>query len=248
MPRASHWVTSRAAATVTGRVSQAGIPARSPIVAKSAATTQLTADEEPELDLDRADALEGLVGVHAVLQRVADAVDGAHAGGTDLGAQRLHVAVEGAGAGGVGPAPHLAHELLAGAHGPGCRRERGEEVELERGEVHLGAVDGDPAGGAVDLERADAAGRGRRRGELGGALDPAEQGVGARDDLAHPERLGDVVVGADAEPHEDVGLVVAGGEHEHRDRADGLDAAAHLEPVEAGQHDVEDDEVGVRAR
>ena len=131
---------------------------------------------------------------------------------------------------------------------PGVDGERGEEVELERGEVDLGAVDGDPAGGAVDLERADAAGRGRRRGELGGALDPAEQGVGAGDDLAHPERLGDVVVGADAEPDEDVGLVVAGGEHEDRDRADRLDAAAHLEPVEAGQHDVEDDEVGARAR
>ena len=88
---------------------------------------------------------------------------------------------------------------------------------------------------------------GRRGRELGGPLDAAQQGPDPGDDLAHREGLGHVVVGADAEAHEQVGLVGAGGEHEHRHRPDGLDPAADLEAVEPGQHDVEHDEVGRRA-
>jgi hypothetical protein len=68
--------------------------------------------------------------------------------------------------------------------------------------------------------------------------------VHPRDQLAHAERLGQVVVGADAEPHQDVGLVVAGGQHQHRHGRCGLDPAAHLVAVEAGQHHVEHDQVG----
>ena len=82
-------------------------------------------------------------------------------------------------------------------------------------------------------------------GECPGPLHPSEQGPDPGDDLAHRERLGEVVVGADAEPDEDVGLVGARREHEDGHGAHGLDAAAHLEAVEAGEHDVEHDEVGV---
>ena len=46
--------------------------------------------------------------------------------------------------------------------------------------------------------------------------------------------------------HQDVGLVVTGGQHQDRDRRLGLDPPAHLEPVEARKHHVEDDEVGPR--
>jgi hypothetical protein len=46
-------------------------------------------------------------------------------------------------------------------------------------------------------------------------------------------------------PDQDVGLVVTGGQHQHRDGAALLDPAADLEPVEAGKHHVEDDEVGL---
>ena len=77
------------------------------------------------------------------------------------------------------------------------------------------------------------------RGQLGGPVDAAQQRGNPGHDLAHPERLGEVVVGADAEADQDVGLVVAGGEHQHRDRALGLDPSAHLVPVEPGQHHVE---------
>jgi hypothetical protein len=61
---------------------------------------------------------------------------------------------------------------------------------------------------------------------------------------AASSRLENGFVGADREPHEQVGLVVAGGEHEDRHRPLGLDAPAHLEAVEAGQHHVEHDRVG----
>ena len=84
----------------------------------------------------------------------------------------------------------------------------------------------------------------RRRGL--GPVDPAQQRVDAGDELARAERLRHVVVGADAEPDEQVVLGVAGGEHEDRHRPVGLDALAHLEAVEAGEHEVEDDEVGLQ--
>lgn len=67
----------------------------------------------------------------------------------------------------------------------------------------------------------------------------------ARRQLPHRERLGHVVVGADPEPDQHVGLVVARGEHQHRHRAGGLHTAADLQSVEAGQHDVEDQQIGL---
>ena len=86
--------------------------------------------------------------------------------------------------------------------------------------------------------------RGRVRGQRG-ALDPAQQHVHAGGQLAHRERLGHVVVGADAEADQHVGLVVPRGEHQHRHRPLGLHPAADLQAVEAGQHDVEDQQVGL---
>ena len=85
------------------------------------------------------------------------------------------------------------------------------------------AVPAHPSLGPVDLDVADLQRRDVTRdagvGELAGALDPADQGVDPGDQLAHGERLGHVVVGADAQPDQHVGLVVAGGEHQHRHRA-----------------------------
>ena len=69
-------------------------------------------------------------------------------------------------------------------------------------------------------------------------LDPAHQ-------LAQPERLGQVVVGAELEADDLVDLVVARGEDEDRHLGPGrADAAEDLEAVDPGQPDVEDDEVG----
>ena len=69
-------------------------------------------------------------------------------------------------------------------------------------------------------------------------LDPAHQ-------LAQPERLGQVVVGAELEADDLVDLVVARGQDEDRHLGAGrAQAAEDLEAVDPGQPDVEDDEVG----
>ena len=62
--------------------------------------------------------------------------------------------------------------------------------------------------------------------------------------LARRERLRHVVVGAELEPDDPVGLLAARGEHDHRQLGARADPAAELEPVRARKHHVEDDEVG----
>ena len=64
-------------------------------------------------------------------------------------------------------------------------------------------------------------------------------------ELAKAERLREVIVGPDRQADDEVGLGIAGGEHQHGDRSVLLDLLADLEPVEAGEHEVEDDEVRV---
>ena len=142
-------------------------------------------DEQAELDLDRADAVEGAVGVHCParptslaggLERVADAVHGAHPLGSDLRPECLDVAVEGAGAAGIGPAPHLLHEVVAAAHGPRLESEGQEQVELQRRQVHLGPGDDDAPRRAVDDEVAQAEQGCFAGDQLAGPLHPAQQG------------------------------------------------------------------------
>jgi hypothetical protein len=87
--------------------------------------------------------------------------------------------------------------------------------------------------------------RGRRRSGL--AIRPAQMGVDARDQLLRAERLDDVVVGAEFEAADAIRFFAARGEHDDRRRrrarilADGL---AHEQTVHAGQHEVEQDQIG----
>ena len=80
-----------------------------------------------------------------------------------------------------------------------------------------------------------------------GLLVAAQHGPQARREDARAERLGDVVVGAELETRDDVGLVALGGEHDDGDMPGrGLrpEPPAHLEAVDPGEHQVEDDEIG----
>ncbi len=77
---------------------------------------------------------------------------------------------------------------------------------------------------------------------IGRWIGPAEYRLHARDELAGRERLGDVVVGTDLQTGDTVDLLVARGEHDDGGAALGADPAAHLEPVDPGETDVEDDE------
>ena len=73
----------------------------------------------------------------------------------------------------------------------------------------------------------------------------AEQHPNPRDELPHGERLGHVVVRTNAQPHQEIRLVVASREHQHGDRPLRLESPAHLVAVEAGKHHVQYHEVGI---
>jgi hypothetical protein len=139
--------------------------------------------------------------------------------------------------------PDLAHDLLAGDDLPRVPQQDPQQVEFLGGEVELGVA----VPGATRLGvHPDAADRGGRR--LGGAA--PEQGPDPGEELGQPEGLGDVVIGARVEADDGVHLVGAGGEDQHGNGVPfGPDPPAHLEPVELGQADVQQDEVGpVRQR
>ena len=65
--------------------------------------------------------------------------------------------------------------------------------------------------------------------------------------MARRAWLGNVIVGAQFEADDAVGIVTLGGQHEHRKIALGADAAQSFQAVQARHHDVEDDN-GVLAR
>ena len=178
---------------------------------------------------------------------VADAVDGADDARTELAAQGLDVGVDRAGAEAVAVAPDVGQELLPGEDHPGLVAEEGQDVELGGGEVDRLAVERGPAGGRLECHPAQPqgpAGGVGGGGRVAGPPDPAEDGVDPGHQLPGAERLGQVVVGADGQADEQVGLRVPGRQHEDGHRPVLLDPAAHLEAVEAGEHQVEDDEVG----
>ena len=69
---------------------------------------------------------------------------------------------------------------------------------------------------------------------------PAQVGAHARDELAHRERLGDVVVGPELEPGDLVGLGVLRRDHDDRDVGLGPDRPAHVEARDLREHQVQD--------
>ena len=79
---------------------------------------------------------------------------------------------------------------------------------------------------------------------LGRPIGAAQDRADPCDELARAERLGQVVVGAELEPEELVQLVVARRQHHDRDRRVAPQLAGDVEAVEAGQAEVEDDQVG----
>ncbi len=142
-----------------------------------------------------------------------------------------------------GDATERVEELGPGEDPARAGRERGQQPELGRGEVdrppgdlgtHPGHIE-DHVACPDDVAR------------LGGPLGASQDGLDARDELARGERLGQVVVGAHLEPEQLVELVVARGQHHDRDRGVATELAGDLETVEAGQAEVEDDEIGVLA-
>ena len=162
----------------------------------------------------------------------------------DLLAQAADEHVHGAVAMRLAPAPHLLQQLVAGHDAAAVERERVEQAELGRRQpgalavderLHLARVDPQ----LLDLDRLAAALGRRLHAAAGGGAD-------ARHELAHRERLYEVVVGADLERVHAVVLGAAGGDDDDR-RADALGARRldQLPAVELGEHQVEHADVRV---
>jgi hypothetical protein len=76
---------------------------------------------------------------------------------------------------------------------------------------------------------------------------PPQEGSDASGELHDREGFAQIIVGSHLQPGDAVGHVTAGGEHEDRHQVLAPELAADGEPVQAGQHPVEDYEIGAGA-
>ena len=137
----------------------------------------------------------------------------------------------------VARTPHLL-EQLALAHEPvGVAHEDLDQVPLRRRQLDLAAVG---IGRTLRREIDAKVGRLDDREHLVSGLGPSQRGAQARQELAHAERLRDVVVGAGVERHDLLGVLVPGGEHDDRDRRPAAQAVHDLDAVDAGKPEIDD--------
>ena len=121
----------------------------------------------------------------------------------------------------------------------GLRGEEAQQIELLRRQAQLPPALARPlacAASICDVAELEAPGiaRGCRRA--------AQNRPHADRELARRERLRHVVVGAELEADDPVGLLAARRQQDHRQVGARADPAAELEPVDAGEHHVEHDE------
>src|SRR2546429_3119355 len=167
------------------------------------------------------------------------------AGGVaELGPQRSDMGVDRAGVHGLDIAPDPFEEAVSGEHDAAVSDQEGQQVELLGRQFHRAIPGPRLSPGRVDddgPERQDGvvtlglAGTTRLLGAAQDRLDPGHQ-------LPWAEGFGDVVVGPKLETDDPVDLGVAGGQHDDGYPAAGPQAAADLEAVDAGKHEVEDHE------
>jgi len=115
-----------------------------------------------------------------------------------------------------------------------------KQLVLVGREVDLLRVDADDALFKIDLDRAEMHQRARAVHAGGG---PAQSCANPRQQLAHREGLGDVVIGAQVECGDFVFLLAAGGKHQDRDLAPFPDFLNHFQPVAIGQAKVEQNQI-----
>jgi hypothetical protein len=82
---------------------------------------------------------------------------------------------------------------------------------------------------------------------LAGEAHATQEGLDPRQQLAHAERLGQVVVGPHLQAHHAIHFVGARRQHQDRDVHLLAQNAAHLKAVQAREHHIEHDEVGLLA-
>ena len=149
--------------------------------------------------------------------------------------------VDGAGVGGERVAPDPFQDLVAGEDQALVADQVAEQLELTGGELHRAALEDDLVAGRVDGEAAQVSGaRDRIRVGVGAAQDRLDPG----DQLAGRERLGHVVVGAELEAEDLVGLLLLAVTTMIGTLPPAMQRPGHLEPVHARQHQVEQDQPG----
>ncbi|CRG92914.1 hypothetical protein PISL3812_09992 [Talaromyces islandicus] len=140
---------------------------------------------------------------------------------------------------GVTVAPHLFEQHFPGEDLPGLTRQRDQQIELQRGQRDRLPVPLHRVTRHVDHQIADR--ELLRRGLLGAPqprTDPRHQLLGL-------ERLDDVVIGAGLQAHHHVDGVALRRQHDDRHPGLGPDQPAHLDAVPAGQHEIEQHQIGL---
>ena len=136
-------------------------------------------------------------------------------------------------------APDAVHQLIAREDTAWMRREEAEEVEFLRRQSHLAAALRHLARERIDRHVGEPELLFRRRWTR-----PPQHRAYACGELARGERLRHVVVGPDLQTDDPVCLLAAGGEHDHGDLRERAQPAADREPVQAGQHQIQHNQVG----
>jgi hypothetical protein len=163
----------------------------------------------------------------------------------ELASQPFHVAVDRPIARARVVRVRRLEQLIAAAHVTGPLAERLHQQELGDRETH--GAPGPRGGVAIDVEGERAGGDARRRRRVGrGSAEArtAQQYFRAREELAHRERLAQVVVGPDLEPEHPIELFLTRGQEDDRQPLRlQPQPSTQLEAVDVGQADVEDHEI-----
>jgi len=163
--------------------------------------------------------------------------------GAKLATKVDNLDVDGTVGGGAFAALGFLDDLATGIDAAGVGEKETEDFVFGKGERRKSAAtEGNLVGDGVEDEVLIAE---RLAGLLGRT---AEDGVDAGDEDLAGKRLGDVVVGAELEAEDDVGLLGLGGQHDDRGLGaflGGADTAADFEAVEPREHQIEKDEARV---
>jgi hypothetical protein len=133
--------------------------------------------------------------------------------------------------------PDGLEELIAFEHLTLVTQEVLQHIELQRRQL-------DGAIAAADLVRSDVHDKVGAVEDLATrGLAPAKKCAHSRKELVVREGFDEIVVSAGVQSIDAVGYGVAGGEHQDRHVGSRAQAPADFDAIEAGQHDVKDDEI-----
>ena len=140
---------------------------------------------------------------------------------------------------------HQFEEPLAGHRLPRPGQQRTQHRQLARRQVHRLAVQAGAAAVGIDLQAAEGWRQARLPFGAASAWGAPRQRTHARFQFVQVEGLGQVVVGAGVQAQDAVADRAARGEDQHRRRQPGgARLGQHLQPVQAGQAQVEQHHVG----